>query len=85
MFLISMPLDFKVGDTANVRIKKKPAMVRWSDSETLIIDDMDIRKVLDSRVHDGLRKFVCADSDGTPRGVRVHKDGLGNILIEAKD
>jgi len=85
MFFISMPLDFKVGDTAKVRINKKPAMVRWSDSETLIIDDMDIRRILDSRVHEGLRNFVCADTNGTPRAAQVHKYALGNIIIGAKD
>jgi hypothetical protein len=85
MFLISMPLDFKVGGTAQVRINKKPATLFWRDANTLVVNGADSRRVLHSFVQDERRHFSCTDSDGWPSDVEVHTDALGNVTVEAKE
>lgn len=64
-FLISMPKTFKVGDTADCRINKKPARVTWRDKHTLVIEPDDARRIVDLRSSGDLLYFACTDADGT--------------------
>jgi hypothetical protein len=65
MFTIYMPVTFKVGDTANVRINQEPQRLTWRDADTLVIEPGDARKIVDRWTDGELITFVCADADGT--------------------
>src|SRR3954465_714668 len=41
MFMIHMPLSFKVGDTAECRINMKPRRLTWRDNKHLVIEADD--------------------------------------------
>jgi hypothetical protein len=36
MFMMTMPKTFKIGDTADCRINRKPARLTWQDAKTLV-------------------------------------------------
>jgi hypothetical protein len=64
MFVMHMPLSFKIGDTANVNINREPTTLTWRDVSTLVIGSDDARRIVQSGDDDGLRCFVCTDADG---------------------
>ena len=65
MFTIYMPVTFKVGDTADVRINQAPQRLTWRDADTLVIEPGDARKIVDRFTDGELTTFICADADGT--------------------
>jgi hypothetical protein len=56
---------FKVGDTADFRINRKPARVTWRDLNTLVIEPGDARRIVAIDRGDDLISFACTDADGT--------------------
>jgi hypothetical protein len=64
MFVIHMPVNFKVGDTAGCRINGEPSSVTWRDKDTLVIEPDDARTIELQVVENGLRCFICSDADG---------------------
>jgi hypothetical protein len=71
MLFLSMPLTFKVGDTAECKINGEPTQVSWPERATLVIDPHvlthgkpDTREILDITVRGNLRSFTCADEEG---------------------
>jgi hypothetical protein len=64
-FVISMPRDFKVGETRDCRINREPAQVTWRDADTLVIEPGDAREVVFIDRGPDLLTFICADADGT--------------------
>lgn len=65
MFVISMPNTFKIGDTADCNINRKPARLTWRDQNTLVIEPGDARKIVRVVPVGDLISFTCADADGT--------------------
>ena len=60
MFCICMPSSFKIGDTADCRINKQPALLTWRDAHHLVIEPDDVREILLVRSA-GTLQFHCAD------------------------
>lgn len=46
MFFISLPKQFKIGDTVDCRINLRPARVTWRDADTLVIEPADPRAII---------------------------------------
>ena len=59
MFIIHMPLDFKVGDSADCRINGEPKRVTYRDANTLVIGKNDARAIITTEVDGALRAFFC--------------------------
>lgn len=62
MFMIHMPEDFKVGDTAACRINGEPQRVTWRDQNTLVIEPDDARQIFHTETDGELRCFMCGDA-----------------------
>ena len=45
-FFISMPPDFKIGETRDCRINKQAERLTWRDKDTLLIEPGDARKIV---------------------------------------
>jgi len=80
MFIVHMPLDFKVGDSADVRINKKPTRLTWCDEHTLVIDDNDARRIVTMQIQGDLRCFICGDADGEQYSLEEAPDGGGFVI-----
>ena len=67
MFTISLPTNYKVGDTRDCRVDGNPTTVTWRDKDTLVIGDNDARQIVDILQMPGrnLNTFICADKDGS--------------------
>ena len=82
MFYIPLPRPFKIGDTADCRINKKPARVTWRDADHLVIEPGDVRVIMavdkdDERIH-----FVCGDAGTTARNYQVDaREELGGSFV----
>jgi len=64
MLIIHMPMSFRIGDRASVRINLKPASIWWRDAETFVVNDTDERRILDrSAGGRDLQCFICSDAD----------------------
>jgi hypothetical protein len=63
-FFLSMPLDFKVGDTCNCSINFAPKRVTWRDPNTLVIEPDDARRIVQIARDSELINFIRADADG---------------------
>jgi hypothetical protein len=81
MFMIHMPLDFRIGETRDCRINAGPARVTWRDESTLVIEPGDARQIFHTETDSGLRCFMCGDAgaktaslDRSPYGVVVSQD-----------
>jgi len=82
MFFISMPRDFKVGETADCRINKKPARVTWRDVGHLVIEPGDVRVIMAVDKEGELIQFVCGDAGTTARDDEVDaSEELGGGFI----
>jgi hypothetical protein len=46
MFIMTMPVTFKVGDTARVLINGKETTLQWADGAHLVIEGADERSIL---------------------------------------
>jgi hypothetical protein len=62
MLMLSMPADFKVGETRDCRINGKPTRVTWYDQHTLVIGDDDVRQIFSAETDGRLRCFMCGDA-----------------------
>jgi hypothetical protein len=62
MFMIAMPKDFTVGQTADCRINGKPQRLTWRDEDTLVIEPGDARKILTAHRSRELIHFACGDA-----------------------
>jgi hypothetical protein len=63
MFSMCMPITFKVGDTADVRINFEPRRLTWRDADTLVIQPGDVCKILRRWTDGELIHFLCADAE----------------------
>jgi hypothetical protein len=64
-FFISMPPDFKIGETRDCKINKQPERLTWRDKGTLVIEPNDARKIVHMHRQSDCIQFACADADGT--------------------
>ena len=71
MFVMHMPEDFKLGDSADCRINGEPARLTRRDKNTLVIGEDDVRAILTTHIENGLRCFFCGDRD-----VPAHQHGI---------
>jgi hypothetical protein len=82
MFIIHMPLDFKVGDTRDCRINREPARVTWRDQHTLVIEPDDARQIFSAEANDGLHCFMCGDAGARQATIRTVPGGGGYIASQ---
>ncbi len=65
MFILTMPSDFRIGETAPCQINGAPATVMSRDQDTMIIgpdtDAVDERQILRVSQDGKLTTFFCAD------------------------
>lgn len=78
MFFLSMPNDFKVGQSAECRINGRPARVTWQNQKTLVIEPDDARSILSVTKDGDLLHFTCGDSG---KGITDY-GSLGPIIYE---
>jgi hypothetical protein len=83
MFMIDMPLDFKVGDTRDCRINRQPKRVTWLDQHTLVIEPGDARQIFHIQTEDELRHFICGDA-GAKRA-RLDRLPDGSVVVSQDD
>ena len=83
MFIIHMPEDFKVGDTAACSINRAPAQLTWRSPDTLVIGAADARHIVKTHVELALRCFICGDADDSEYGVE-EIPGEGFIIFSTK-
>jgi hypothetical protein len=83
MFMMHMPEDFKIGDSADCHINGEPARLTWRDKDTLVIGEDDVRTILTTHIENGLRCFFCGDRDvpAHQHGIDIVPDG-GFIVYE---
>jgi hypothetical protein len=75
MLSLSMPLHFKVGDTAPCRINFEPTTVHWRDDGYLVFGGTDAHKILATCEGPDLRSFVCSDAGRSNQWVEKWPDG----------
>jgi hypothetical protein len=76
MFMLNMPVDFKVGETRDCRINGKPARVTWRDQHTLVIEPDDARQIFSAETDGKLRCFMCGDPGAKQAGIWRGPDGV---------
>jgi len=70
MFIMHMPLDFKVGERALVKINGESTLLHWCDEHTLVIGtEDDARRIVTTQINGNLRCFICGDADGEQYGI----------------
>ena len=80
MFIMHMPWTFRVGDRAPVKINGEAATLWWRETDTLVINETDARRICDRRpVDEDLQAFICTDPDGS--AYRVIDDTDDGIII----
>jgi hypothetical protein len=84
MFIMHMPENFKIGDSADCRINNEPTRLTWRDEKTLVIGDNDARTIVTTHIENNLRCFVCGDADDTQYGVE-EVPGEGFIVFAKPD
>jgi hypothetical protein len=62
MFMMTMPISFRVGDTAQVKINGEAATLTWQTSRTLVINGTDTRAIIHKE-----RVTAGRQLEGTPR------------------
>jgi hypothetical protein len=83
MFMLSMPLDFKVGETADCKINNEPKRVTWRDEHTLVIEPDDTRQIFHIATDGELRRFMCGDA-GAKQASIWHGPG-GGVVVSQDD
>jgi hypothetical protein len=63
MFMITMPLDFTIGETRYCKINREPKKVTWRDKDTLVIEPGDARRITQTFADRGLQTFICSGAD----------------------
>ena len=76
MFMIYMPTNFRVGDSAACRINRKPQRVTWRDQNTLVIEPDDARQIFHTETDGKLRCFMCGDAGAKKASVFRSPDGV---------
>jgi hypothetical protein len=76
MFMLNMPLNFKVGDTQNSRINGDAARVTWRDQHTLVIEPGDARQIFHTEVDGEMRCFMCGDPGAKKASVYANPAGV---------
>jgi len=79
MFFMHMPLTFREGDRAPVRINGADATLWWRDAETLVINETDPRRICSHYPAGELQAFVCTDADGSAYVATKLDDGAVHI------
>jgi hypothetical protein len=74
MFLVEMPVTFETGHTMPIRLNGNLQQLHWRDAKTLVVGNLGIRKILDTRITPdpccgALRRFVCSGRDGLRRPI----------------
>jgi len=60
MFIMHMPLDFKVGERATVKINGETTLLHWRDEHTLVIGtENDARRIVTTQIDGNLRCFAA--------------------------
>jgi hypothetical protein len=87
-----MPLNFKIGATADCKINGEPARVTWRNQHTLVIEPDDARQIFHIETDDQERCFFCGDPgakqasiDWCPDGVMVSQDDTFDPIGDAAD
>ena len=80
MLILSMPLTFKVGDSAVCRINGQESRVTYRDKDTLVIEPGDARAILNVVPDGELNRFFCGHAgkeatDYTRTGPVLHVKG----------
>jgi len=83
MFIIHMPVGFKVGDTAACKINREPAQLPWRSPDILVIGATDARRIVKTFIDGELRCFVCGDADGSDYDVE-EVPGAGFLVFKPK-
>jgi hypothetical protein len=65
MFIIHLPANVHIGDTASVRINREPARVTWRDAQTLVIEPNDARRINVFLEKSDMNTLICSDADET--------------------
>jgi hypothetical protein len=73
-FIITMPADFKIGETRDCRINRQPARLTWRDKDHLVIEPGDVRQIVHIARDGGLICFACGDADGTLPHITTEAD-----------
>ena len=84
MFVMHMPLDFKVGERASVKINDEHTSLYWRDEHTLVIGDNDARYIVTTQIDGDLRCFVCSDAGGKQQYGLDEVPGGGGFVIYEK-
>lgn len=82
MFMLTMPATFRIGDTADCKINRKPARVTWTGKTTLLIEPDDPRAIM--LIDEGPEGmcFVCGDRGMSRKdAARAVVTGLGEALF----
>ena len=75
-----MTKSFKVGDTADCRINKKPRRVTWRDENTLVIEPDDARKIITWVTEGNLTCFMCGDRGESAADYRMDEAADGFVV-----
>jgi hypothetical protein len=67
MFIISLPISTKIGDTVDVKINGEPARVCWRDDKTLTIEPHDHRAIYSTITDGDLTRFICGNGKDEPQ------------------
>ena len=62
MFILTMPIQFRIGDTRSVEINGEYNYVTWLDQDTLRIGGQDRRTIERTTESDDTRTFSCGDA-----------------------
>jgi hypothetical protein len=65
MFIMNMPVTFKIGDSADCTINGEPKLLSWRDAQTLVIEPDDARTIEHQSTDGELITFICSDQDGS--------------------
>ena len=76
MFMINMPVDFKVGETRDCRINREPKRITWRNQHTLVIEPDDARQIFHTEVEGELRCFMCGDAGAKKATLYRYGDGV---------
>jgi hypothetical protein len=63
MFMMNMPLDFKIGETRDSPINGEPRRITWCDQHTLVIEPDDALEIFQSRVASSSPRGFFFDGD----------------------
>jgi hypothetical protein len=83
MFILSLPMRDKIGDTCNCLINGEPRRVTWRDAHTMVIEPNDIRQIYRTSEDGELRIFWCSSAGS--RCASITQDNFGAVIITEDD